>query len=177
MRALLCLAFAAGLVGAAGAQSLEPTRETGIGVWYQPGAPAVEAMWQAGDPGERLLLSGRVRGTDGESIAGAQVELWQADGAGRAPGGRYRTTLRTREAGRFAVSTVLPGYIWRARHIHVVVSHPGYEELVTRILFKGDPLLVEMPYPELAINLERGRHEGEEVWFGVVELVLRARAG
>ncbi|MDH3451011.1 MAG: hypothetical protein OEN20_01230 [Gammaproteobacteria bacterium] len=155
------------------AQSLAPTTATGIGVWYQPAAPAVKELWQAGDPGERLFLKVLVRDITGAPVADAQAELWQANGDGIVQAGRYRTRLRTSPDGSFAVGTALPGYIWRARHIHLVLTHPNYQRLVTRILFRGDPLLAEMEYPELAISLERGNADGEPALFGIAEIVLQ----
>ena len=58
------------------------------------------------------------------------------------------------------------------RHIHLVISHPDHERLITRILFKGDPLLAEMEYPELAIALEEGRHGDEKALFGTAQIVM-----
>ena len=170
---LAMVALAVALVLAdAHAQSLAPTTATGIGVWYQPDAPAVKDLWQPHDPGERLFLKIIVRDPTGAPVADAQVELWQANGNGVVYENRYRARLRSANDGSVAVSTALPGYIWRARHIHLVVSHPGYARLITRILFLGDPLLAEMEYPELAINLEEGNIDDEPALFGVAEIIL-----
>jgi protocatechuate 3,4-dioxygenase beta subunit len=158
--------------GQAHAQTLAPTTATGIGVWYQPNAPAAKDLWQPNDPGERLFLKIIVRDPTGVPVAGAQAELWQANGDGVVQANRYRTRLRTAADGSVAVSTALPGYIWRARHIHVMVTHPDYPQLITRILFLGDPLLAEMAYPELAINLEQGNIDDQPALFGVAEIIL-----
>lgn len=158
--------------GGACGQALQPTTATGIGVWYQPGAPAVKELWRPGDPGERLILKLIVRDTAGAQVSNVQVELWQADGDGAVHADRYRTRLTTAKDGTITVSTALPGYIWRARHIHLVLTHANYRQLITRILFRGDPLLAEMEYPELAIALEQGRNGDETMLFGTAELVL-----
>ena len=152
---------------------LEATTGTGIGVWYQPGAPADKDLWQRGDPGERLILRIIVRDTNGAAVADAEVETWQADGNGETHPDRYRTRLHTAADGSLNISTVLPGYIWGARHIHLRVTHPGYAELITRVLFRGDPRLSEMPYPELAVNLEEGRIGKEPALFATTEIILR----
>ncbi|MCH7880835.1 MAG: hypothetical protein IIB69_04500 [Proteobacteria bacterium] len=64
-----------------------------------------------------------------------------------------------------------PG-VWGARHIHIVVSHPGYAQLISLILFKGDPNLVGLSYPELAVFVEQGRIKDQTAQFAEVELIL-----
>lgn len=157
------------------AAELAPTPQTGIGVWYAPGAPAARELWRPGDAGERLILRVRVLNTAGAPIANALVELWHADSAGMVHAQRYRASLLTGEDGSFEVSTVLPGYIWGPRHVHFVVTHPDYPELITRTFFKRDPLVAESEHPDLAIFLEDGVVQGEGTLFGNVELVLPAR--
>ena len=178
-RPAVCLSLLLGLSLAGplwvAASERAPTAQTGIGVWYAPGAPALRDLWRPGDPGERLVLRIRVLDTRGAPVAKALVELWHADGLGEVHADRYRTRLETGDDGGLEVSTVLPGYIWGPRHVHVVVTHPGYPELVTRIFFKGDPVVAESEYPELAIFLEDGLAQGERTLFGDVELVLPAR--
>ena len=161
----------ASIAGPAAAQ-LEPTTSTGIGVWYRSGAPAEKNLWQDGDPGERLILRIVVRDTNGAPVPDAQVEMWQADGAGQTHAERYRTLLRTAADGSIDISTVLPGYIWRARHIHLLVTHPAHPTLITRVLFRGDPLLADMEYPELEIALDEGKIGEDSALFGTVEIVL-----
>jgi protocatechuate 3,4-dioxygenase beta subunit len=157
------------------AADLAPTPQTGIGVWYAPGAPAARDLWKPGDAGERLVMRVRVLDTKRVPIANALVELWHADSLGAVHADRYRTRLSTSENGELEVSTVLPGYIWGPRHVHVIVTHPNYPELITRIFFKRDPVVAESDHPELAIFLEAGLAGGERTLFGDVELVLPAR--
>ena len=61
--ALIAGTWSAG-VGAEGTR-LPPTEETDIGIYYTPGAPELRNLWQNGDPGEKLLLRGRVLTTAG----------------------------------------------------------------------------------------------------------------
>jgi protocatechuate 3,4-dioxygenase beta subunit len=160
-----------------------PTTQTGIGIFYRPGAPETGSLWREGDAGERLALGGRVLDTRGRPVAGARVELWHADAAGSVDATRYRATRRSGAHGRFAVRTVLPGHIPMARynsvfaprHIHVMVTHPDHPRLVSLIFFKGDEPLARSPYPGLAIALERSRGDSGEVLVGGVELVLGAQ--
>ncbi len=165
-------AIAGSLLLSSTAYPLQPTTATGIGVWYQPVAPAEKQLWRPGDPGERLILKLIVRNTAGAPLANTQVEMWQADGDGVVHADRYRTRLRTAPDGSVTVSTVLPGYIWRARHIHLVLTHPEHQRLITRVLFLGDPLLAEMEHPELAIALEEGQSGDASMLFGTAEIVL-----
>jgi len=166
-------------VGAEGGR-LPPTEQTEIGIFHIPGARQTQNLWREGDAGERLVLRGRVLTTDGMPVPDAQVELWQADGDGQVHQDRYRTQLRSKANGGFAVRTALPGYIegapgvWGARHIHVVVSHPGYQQLISLILFKGDPNLAGLPFPKLAVFVEQGRVKNQTALFAEVELVLQS---
>lgn len=131
-------------------------------------------LWHDGDPGQRLHLRARVVADDGNPVAGAEVRLWQADGAGRYREARYRAQLITDGDGEFSVITAVPGQYRRAKHIHYVVSHPDHRSLTSRILFKGDPHL--RPGDEaLAIPLEEIRTNGAIVMVGDAELVLESR--
>ncbi len=175
--ASLILALGLSLFEAASmrAAELTPTLETGIGVWYAPGAPATRELWRPGDPGERLILRVRVLNTERVPVANALVELWHADSMGAVHADRYRAKLSTGNDGSFEVSTVMPGYIWGPRHVHVVVTHPDYPRLITRIFFKRDPVVAESGHPDLAIFLEDALVQGEPALFGDVELVLHPR--
>ena len=177
--ALIAGTWSAAVAGADGAR-LPPTEETDIGIYYAPGAPELRNLWHKGDPGEKLLLRGRVLTSGDAPVSDAQVELWHADGNGQVHEDRYRTRLRTGPNGEFGVTTALPGYIpgapgvWGARHIHVVVTHPAYPQLISLILFEGDPNLAGLPYPELAVFVEQGRIKDQTVQFAEVILILRS---
>jgi protocatechuate 3,4-dioxygenase beta subunit len=106
--------------------------------------------------GTVLYLSGRVLTADRHPVAGAKVEIWQANAAGRyahpnddnltAPidekfNGFAVTT--TDGQGRYAFKTVRPAAYpaapgrWRPAHIHFSVT-AKYEQLVTQMYFKGE---------------------------------------
>jgi protocatechuate 3,4-dioxygenase beta subunit len=115
-----------------------------------------------GEPlGERIVVSGRVLDDAGRPLAGALVEVWQANAAGRylhevdshpAPldpnfsgGGRCLTDAD----GRYRFTTVKPGAYpwrnhpnaWRPAHIHFSLFGRAFEQrLVTQMYFPGDPL-------------------------------------
>lgn len=169
------IAFAAALFACAagGAQHREPTPESGIGVWYQSDAPRTSEVWRPGDEGVRLLLRGRVLDVSGALVAGARVEIWHADAQGTVHADRYRATLISDNTGQFRLSTVLPGYIWGPRHIHMMITHPSHAPLITRLFFKRDPLVADSGRQDLAVILEDGHYQGAPALFGDLELVLR----
>ena len=94
--------------------------ETNIeGPFYLPDAPILEPPFvlpiRAGEPGERLVFSGTVRSVDGTPLAGATLDVWQANGAGEyshfspdVPEHNLRGQLATDAEGRFSLETVLP---------------------------------------------------------------------
>jgi protocatechuate 3,4-dioxygenase beta subunit len=115
-----------------------------------------------GEPlGERIIVSGRVLGSDGKPIRGQLVEIWQANAAGR-----YRHDVDTHPApldpnfsgggrcltdddGVYRFTTIKPGSYpwlnhpnaWRPNHIHFSLFGRAFtERLVTQMYFPGDPL-------------------------------------
>jgi protocatechuate 3,4-dioxygenase beta subunit len=96
-------------------------------------APAVLAAQRASGAGgtQPLVVSGRVIGADRKPLAGALVEVWQAD-ADFLP----RATVTTDADGRYFFNTVLSGeYPERPRRIHYRVSHQGHSTLATPLYF------------------------------------------
>ena len=55
----------------------------------------------------------------------------------------------------------------------MVVSHEGYRDLGTEILFKGDPNLDESGYSAAAIHLEEARIKEQTVLFGRFDIILQ----
>jgi protocatechuate 3,4-dioxygenase beta subunit len=93
--------------------------------------------------GERLEVTGVVRGEDCAPLAGATVRVWQTNGKGRYGPGRdgedrccYLTgTLRTDRDGRYVFVSVMPrGYQGGPAHIHAEAGHPDAEGLVTELV-------------------------------------------
>lgn len=108
-----------------------------------------------GPPGARaegtpLRIAGQVLDTEGRPVAGAMVEIWQADARGRYrhPGVDARTRdpgfqgygrTRAGRDGQFAFLTVMPGrYGGRPPHVHFRVATADGRELVTQMYFQGD---------------------------------------
>lgn len=167
------------------------TEDNELGPAYLGDAPFRTELNVLGWPGISLTISGRVRATDCTPIAGAILDVWQADDAGHydgssidpdgnpAPDPAYplRGRLETAADGSYVFSTLYPGlYTGRTRHIHLIASAPGYARLITQIYFAGVPEngtdgLIE---PELIIELEQAP-DGSLA--GVFEVVLAKATG
>lgn len=82
------------------------------------------------------VLHGRVlRAGDCAPVAGVLVIFWQAGPNGYGP--RGRGGVLTDRQGRFRIEGPVPGsYSGRAPHIHIAVSNPAYEELLTRYVVR-----------------------------------------
>lgn len=115
-------------------------------------APAKIAVTSKEEPGERLIVSGRVWGPDGKTpVSGVSLYVYQTDKDGiyskpvndsRNP--RLRGYLRTDADGRYEYSTIKPGSYPNTNnpaHIHYVVTAPGYREKIFEIVFADDPLV------------------------------------
>ena len=111
--------------------------------------------------GQLIHLKVRVLDEDGAPVAGAMVELWQANGAGRYahpndddhapldPNFDGAARVLTDAAGLVELRTVKPGAYpvptkdgwWRPPHIHFsVFGRVWLSRLVTQMYFPGEPL-------------------------------------
>ena len=140
------------------------TPHTVIGPFHIEGSPEMErdGDLSEGLEGEKLYVSGAVRGLDGKPIAHATLDVWQADadGAYEAQLGAEQPYLRgvfkTDADGRYGLWTVAPrGYAipmdgpvgaligktdisyFRPAHVHAMVSAPGCQTLITHLFREG----------------------------------------
>jgi hydroxyquinol 1,2-dioxygenase len=140
------------------------TPATVLGPFHIDGSPelASGADMAEGIPGTPLFVHGRVRGLDGEPVAGAVLDVWQADDEGMyesqldVQDARLRAKYTTGDDGGYCVRTVAPlGYSipvdgpvgeliahtpishYRPAHVHFIVTKPGYEPLVTHLFREG----------------------------------------
>jgi catechol 1,2-dioxygenase len=137
------------------------TESTVLGPFYVPGSP-----WRANgdaithDLGEQpLLVSGRVRDTGGNALAGAIVDVWQnstnrlyAVQDDRQSPQNLRGRFRTEADGAFRFTTARPvdypipddgpvgrmlaatgRHPWRPAHIHLIVSAEGCTPVTTHL--------------------------------------------
>lgn len=120
----------------------QPTPEQTEGPYWTPRSPERGDFSSDGAPGPPMVLSGTVLTTTCAPVAGAVVDLWQADGNGvyDNEGYRLRGHVLTDSAGGFRFTTVKPGlYPGRTRHFHVKVQAPGGPVLTTQLYFPGEP--------------------------------------
>jgi catechol 1,2-dioxygenase len=143
-----------------GAMATEPTI---LGPFYVPDSPwreYGESMVEYDDGGEPTILRGVVRDPDGGPIPGAVVDVWQNAATGFyavqqpdvQPPTNLRGRYRTDDRGRFEIRTVRPvpypipndgpvgrllrdtgRHEWRAAHVHLKASAPGYEMLTSHV--------------------------------------------
>jgi len=155
------------VVGINNRRPAKATESTVFGPFFVENSPAFKNGDDIakGFSGEPCFVTGRVVGVDGETVAGARVEIWQADDAGfydvqngEEPNGRGH--LFTDEEGRFSFWSVKPeaypipadgpvGELldaggrgpMRPAHIHFMVTAEGYQRLITHVFVEGDDYL------------------------------------
>jgi hydroxyquinol 1,2-dioxygenase len=121
----------------------------------------------AGDaPGELCFIVGKVCDLQGNAIAGATLDIWQADGEGLYESQRgaeepwMRGIFRSRADGTFLVQTVLPVpysiptdgsvgdlmasttiSLMRPAHVHFMIEARGYRKVATHLFKKSCPYI------------------------------------
>jgi protocatechuate 3,4-dioxygenase beta subunit len=121
----------------------KPTPWNEIGPFYKRLAPSDRKLRHPSDPGLPLAVTGRIFNTRGETLAGAQVEVWHADHFGHydLDGNRYRARLVADPAGKYSFDSIMPGHYPDriCQHIHYLVTAAGHKPLVTQLYFATDP--------------------------------------
>ncbi len=155
----------------------------------EKGAPARITIAGGDEPGEQMVVAGRVVGPDGRTpLAGASLYVYQTDKDGiyskpvndsRTP--RLRGYMRTDAEGRYEFSTIKPGSYPNTRnpaHIHYVVNAPGFKERIFEIVFAEDPL-VDQRIRERAATEDSGfsiqplARDGQGVWRCTQDIQLK----
>jgi hydroxyquinol 1,2-dioxygenase len=165
------------------------TPATVLGPFFIEGSPKLDHGGDMSDgvEGEPLFVHGTVRDLDGRPVAGAVLDVWQADAEGayeaqlEVDEARLRGTYRSREDGTYCVRTIAPkGYTipmdgpvgdliscteiseYRPAHVHFFVKADGFAPLITHLFEQGTPYLdtdvVFGTKQELVVPFER--HEG-----------------
>jgi hydroxyquinol 1,2-dioxygenase len=146
----------------------DATEATVFGPFFVEGSPAVESGGDIaqGATGEPCWVEGTVTDTDGKPVAGARIEVWEADADGfyDVQYDDKRTAARghlfSESDGGYRMWAITPtpypiphdGPVgkmldatgrspMRAAHLHFMVEAPGYRTLVTHIFVRGDALL------------------------------------
>lgn len=144
-------------------QELPLTPAMTEGPYFKPNSPLRSSLIEDGVTGTPILLTGQVLAQDGQPIAGAVVDLWQANANGQYDNVGY--TLRghtlTDENGWYAIETIVPGlYPGRTRHFHVKVQPPGGPVLTTQLFIPDEPanLRDRIFDPRLILDLQEDEH-------------------
>jgi protocatechuate 3,4-dioxygenase beta subunit len=153
----------AGVVGvprgsAAAGAALPATPANALGPFYPPQKPAdsdADLTQVAGHAGRAsgtvLYVTGRVLDMRGVPLAGAELELWQANAFGRYhhpsdtdasgpldPAFQGYGRLAVDAEGRYRIKTIKPPpYSGRTPHIHFIVAN-GATRLTTQMFFEGE---------------------------------------
>jgi protocatechuate 3,4-dioxygenase beta subunit len=113
-----------------------PTSESTEGPYFKAGSPEKSSLVTAGMEGTRILLIGSVLTKSCKPVAGAKVDIWQANAKGEYDNSGYalRGYVRTDANGQYRIETIVPGeYPGRTPHIHVKVEPPGGKVLTTQL--------------------------------------------
>jgi hydroxyquinol 1,2-dioxygenase len=140
------------------------TPATVLGPFHIEGSPELGfgGDMSEGVPGRPLYIHGAVRDLDGRPLAGALLDVWQADNEGAYESqldvdeARLRAKYSTREDGSYCVRTVAPmGYSipmdgpvgdlisqtdishFRPAHVHFLVTASGHQPLITHLFEEG----------------------------------------
>ena len=141
------------------------------GPFHSPAPPRANGDWVSTGPererAEVMVVRGRVTDTDGKPVAGATVDIWQADDAGHYDSqdpqqelGNLRGLFTTDGDGAYWFRSVVPssypvptdgpgGELLRAMgrhpmrpaHIHYRVEAPGHRPVTTHVFVAGDEYL------------------------------------
>ena len=118
------------------------TPEMTEGPYYKANTPQRASLLEPNMKGIKLVVSGYVLTTDCKPVAKAWLDFWQADANGQYDNAGY--TLRghqfTDEAGRYQLTTVIPGlYPGRTEHIHFKVQAPNGPVITSQLFFPDVP--------------------------------------
>jgi len=146
------------------------SESTVLGPFHLPDAPELPlgsdiCLDQKGDP---MLVRGRILSIDGTPLAGARLDVWQANDEGFydvqqkgiQPDFNLRGVFRTNERGEYWFRGVKPKYYpipqdgpvgallnaldrhpYRPAHLHYIISADGFQTLTTHIFDPDDPYI------------------------------------
>ena len=142
-----------------------------LGPFHILGAPDLPVGGDlCGDnPGDLVVVAGRVTDLSGTPIAGAEMEIWQTADNGLysnqdpgQPDFNLRAHMTVGDDGRYAFTTVRPApytvpddgpvgellhatgrHPWRPSHLHYIITAPGHRDLVTEVFPEDDPYIDE----------------------------------
>ncbi len=122
-----------------------------LGPFYRPGAPLRSNLVLPYAKGTPIVLKGSIFKENGKTpINNALVEIWHCDENevydNASDEYKYRGGQKTKADGKYEFKSILPvpykadpndDSSWRPAHIHMRVSVPNQQDLITQIYFKG----------------------------------------
>ncbi|GFE66181.1 chlorocatechol 1,2-dioxygenase [Litoreibacter roseus] len=140
------------------------------GPYFVEDAPLVDGQLAIRDEDNdqpRMVMRGKVKGTDGQPVAGAVIDVWHSTPEGRYSGiakhgeidkKYYRGKITTDANGNYECYSILPvpyqipnkgptgqlleeymgGHSWRPAHIHYWVHADGLRDVISQAYFEGD---------------------------------------
>jgi catechol 1,2-dioxygenase len=137
-----------------------PTTSDILGPFYRPGAPMRSNIIPSDSQGDPLNLIGTIFKEDGKTpLKNAFIEIWQCDEKeyydNASDDYRFRGALKTSANGKYEFKTIVPvpykadqndESSWRPSHIHMRVSVPDQQDLITQVYFKGDKYVDKDPW-------------------------------
>ena len=170
-------------------QECDLTTDDIMGPYFVEDAPIRMVIAHPDEPGQRLYISGRILQNDCETpISGAMLEVWQANDAGcysinldcntGNPGDddfNLRGKMFSNANGQYAFETILPGnYANRPMHIHIKITTPDGEILVSQIYFDSDPLCDTDPWCQDAEERILSLNEDSSGLYGQLDIVMNS---
>ncbi|MDT2008402.1 intradiol ring-cleavage dioxygenase [Rhodococcus opacus] len=148
----------------------DATEQTVLGPFHMVESPdrALGANIALDGGGEQCLVTGRVTGPDGKPVAGATVDVWQANSDGFydvqqpdiQPHRNLRGLFRTDADGRFWFRTIVPRFYPipddgpvgtllertgrhpnRPAHMHFIVAAEGHQPVTTHLFVDDSPYI------------------------------------
>ncbi|HRI23428.1 MAG TPA: hypothetical protein PLZ45_02075 [Ferruginibacter sp.] len=165
-----------------------PTTTDILGPFYRPGAPLRSNLRLPGSNGTPIILKGNIFREDGKTpISNALVEIWHCDEHevydNASDDYKYRGGQKTKADGKYLFKSILPvpykadpndEASWRPAHIHMRVSVPGQQDLITQIYFKNgkyvdtDKWAASPNAVNRRLDITKGNSGESEVVFNVI---------
>ena len=160
-----------------------------LGPYYFEDAPFRSVIADENEPGQRLFISGTVKQNDCEDfISGSLIELWQANDEGcygivedcdtGNPENDYfnlRGKFFSDSNGDYSFESILPGYYGsRPRHIHIKITTPNGEVLVSQLYFENDPYCENDQWCQDADGRIISLEENEFGLYGDLDLIMNS---
>ena len=160
-----------------------------LGPYYFEDAPFRSMIAHEDEPGQRLFISGKVKQYDCENlISGSLIEIWQANDEGcygivedcdtGNPENDYfnlRGKFFSDINGDYTFESILPGYYGsRPRHLHIKITTPNEEVLVSQLYFENDPFCDNDPWCQDANDRIISLEENELGLYGNIDLIINS---